>query len=270
MSRFDRYGTFWNYVVVWTFIKRVFNSKQVVIAAVALLVTALGWNITLDALGYVLAKKSVPLNRPLEETPEALGRFVLAKDVFKDYPDGKVRLTKDIEEILGTEKYITWIYRDTESPANAPVFIRLHVAYYTDILDAAPHVPDICQLAGGAQAAGSNTVLWTVPTLAAPWREVSLRRSAFVSKDSTSVVFYVFNVNGKPIDDRQEVRLSLSPPWKKYCYYAKIELAAFGGARALTPEENDEICAAFFASAAPEILGLVASAEEIKAMEAAD
>ena len=49
-------------------------------------------------------------------------------------------------EALGTDLYLsrTYRHRDSELPQ-----VQLHLAYYTGQVDAIPHVPDRCMVAGG-------------------------------------------------------------------------------------------------------------------------
>ena len=78
----------------------------------------------------------------------------------------------------------------------------------------------------------------------------------------------MFSVNGEPANDRLEVRKRLVSPFKKYCYYAKIELGAHKQTGALSLEQQDEMCRAFFAEMAPRLLEHLPSADDIRALEA--
>lgn len=263
-----------------------YGSVHYLVVAVFLLVTAASWNSAMEFMKVALKKHRVDLLAPLESLPTEVavpdggGRFVLAdQGEVPGAPTGKIRLPSDVEETLGTENYIIWIYRYEPDGATGatPTFIRLHVAYYTDILDAVPHVADVCQLAGGAQPLGKPTGhVWPLTGLPPgweDWQDVEIRRSAFLHRlaeggERHDVVYYVFNVNGKHTSDRLGVRKELANPFVRYCYYAKIELSPMGAA--LTPEAGDEVCRKFFTAMGPKILALMAPKEQLDKLEQAD
>lgn len=251
-----------------------------IVAVVVLVAAAIGWNGTLRLLGMAMAKERVELKQSLDTFPELIGRFQLANHgEFPDpsVKDGKIRLEDDVVGILGTTDYITWIYRDTSKPlGDSAVFISVHMAYYTGLLDPVPHVAETCQVAGGAVEDKKNSypVKWTAAGLGeqwGKWGDITANRSAFVRKNAAgqtinSVVCYLFSVNGEPVASRDTVRLRLMDPRKKYSYYMKIELSPMGAN--LTAQESDEVCKAFYAAAAKEILGRLASPSDIKELEA--
>jgi len=260
--------------------RRVFASGHFLAAAGILLVAAAGWSVTAKALGIVLAKARVPLRKPLDELPESLGRFELARELHDPNVSlyhGKTRLTSDVEETLGTTEYISWLYKDKrQSTADSLVYVSLHVAYYTRLLDAVPHVPDQCMVASGYHPVGGATeVTWalnSVPEPWAAWRQVNVRQNVFSPPRGNAMhrkaAFYVFSVNGVPANSRIEVRKRLVSPFKKYCYYAKIELGAGATGRSLPIELQQQICQAFFAEMGPRLLEHLPSADEIRALEA--
>jgi len=237
-------------------------------------------NVATLAVGGLFRKKSVPLIRPLLELPESYGeRFVLAKEVdfgpkAKHIVGGKERLRPDTVDVLGTKDFVTWYYLDTSQTGpggKCDTFVRLHVVYYTGLLDAVPHVADICMLAGGAQALGSRLVDWHVNDPPAEWRQwedVKVRRSEFVKDRARTVVYYLFSVNGEPKNHRLDVRKALADPFQEYAYYAKIEVSAGRmSEREFTSAQQEEIARAFFAQATGAILRHLPSAETVAAME---
>jgi hypothetical protein len=263
-----------------TVLGRALGSRHFVIAAAVLLVASVGSKKALKELHLVLAKKPVPLLVPLEKMPTSFGsRYALATEM--DYPseslfEGKYEMTSDVLETLGTDQTITWFYRDNErSTGKNLTYIRLHIAYYPQMLDPVPHVPDVCMAAAGYDPdpdAPARTVTWSADKLPAgweAWRQTPIWRSAFVRKDARTVAFHVFSVNGSPVVDRVQVSAMLSDPRRKYCYYAKVELSAGSTTRALAPDEYDQICQAFWAAAAPEIFKHFSSASELATLEAA-
>ena len=261
--------------------RRVFGSVHFLIAAGVLLVAAVGLEAMCRALNIVFAKEAVPVLKPLEEFPESFGsRFSLAREMHnpkKNLHNGKVSMTKDVEDLLGTKEHITWLFKDNaHSTARSLAYVRVHLAYYTGFLDAVVHIADVCQLAGGAVSAGaSREVTWTAGNLPAPWRhweQTRMRRSGFVRElrgrgEHRSVIFYVFSVNGEQANDRLDVRWSLADPTKKHCYYVKIEISAGLTGGPLSDEQSDEMCQAFFRAAAGAIFQHLPSAERIQELE---
>jgi hypothetical protein len=255
------------------------GSVHFMVAASLLLAAASGM-LWLKLSGFVMAKARVPLHKELDAFPEAVGsRFVLWRDLnASGVQRGKEQLTDDIVKVLGTEQFIGWYYIDRERSAEGPTtFVRFHVAYYTGLLDATPHVPEICMVAGGRLPDPRHTgqVRWQVPDLPetwADWAEVEVRRAAFVKRDDPRPVisYYIFAANGEPLWSRNDVRWRMSNPLEKHCYYMKIEISAGrNDHRLLTPEESAEICRAFFADAVPLILQHVATPAEVRAMKSA-
>ncbi len=268
---------------VKTGFRSVFGSVHVVIAATILLVSAVTVNVALDYFRIVLAKAKVPLNMVLDEFPETIGdRFELARmlNSGESLRQGKAVLTSDVIKTLGTEDFITWYFKDKKKSTDKELaYIRVHMAYYTQLLDAAPHVPGNCQLAAGALAdsANSKDLDWTIDDPPAGWEQWStfgVRQDGFAwqSKEGAdqtqTVVFYLFIANGEPKLRRLQVITLLSPPWKKYCYYMKIEMTAGRMNGKVSVDEAEEMCRAFLAAAAPEIFKHVASGADIQALEA--
>ena len=253
-----------------------FGSVHFLIAAGILLACAVGINATLRTIRFVMAKAEVPLKSSLEELPEQYGtRFELARMVNGEgIVGGKGQLTADVIKTLDTKDFISWLFIDRKlSTPSAAAYVRLNLAYYTEILDATPHVPDNCMIAGGLAADHSYDadVTWTVPGLPQSWqhwKSVKFRQRGFVSREGREkIVYYVFSANGLP-RGRSGVRAMMSNPFAKHCYYMKIEIDAFRGPTPLTVEQVAEASEAFFAAAAPAIFQRVMSAEEIDQLEA--
>lgn len=251
------------------------------IAAGLLLVGAISWNGTLEALGWALNKRDVPLVQPLE---------ALDLETLPEYPLlAKPELDEYTLELLGTEQTITWRFQDVRASERleATVIVDLHVAYYTGLRDAVPHVPDVCVVASGYTPVGSDNLTLTNPDLPeqwAAWREVTATQSSFRQAASSfgpaseRVSAYVFSVNGRPMNDRNDVRIFLSDPSRKYCYFAKIEMSAMalrqsrGGQTQqflLPDQEHDRIVQEFWQAISGEVLSHFATELEIEQMEQA-
>ena len=109
------------------------------IAIAMLLLSALGFRAGVVALDLYLRKEPVPLRRALSTVPPQLGQW---KQVG---PDGV--FSAEIIESLGTEQYLDRNYALDGDPSKGT--LSLHVAYYTGMIDAVPHVPERCWGAAG-------------------------------------------------------------------------------------------------------------------------
>jgi len=117
------------------FDRRVIN---VFIACVAILVVArVGFSVGANALNVHLQTEAVPLRRSLSLIPNVVGAWESVGDVQFDAA---------VLEQLGTPYCLSRVYVDPEDQRHA---VQFHVAYYTDQIDAVPHVPDRCMTASG-------------------------------------------------------------------------------------------------------------------------
>jgi exosortase len=91
-----------------------------------------------DLLNVYLKTEAVPLRRSLSLIPSAVGPWRSVRDV---------RFDAAMVEQLGTPMYLTRTYVDSDG--NHAEAMQLHIAYYTDQIDAIPHVPDNCLTAAG-------------------------------------------------------------------------------------------------------------------------
>lgn len=108
--------------------------------AVALLIaSAAGFRAGVSALDLYLRKEPVPMRRALSTIPSQLGRW---KQVG---PDGT--FSAEVIESLGTQQYLDRSYAIDGDPSKG--VLTLHVAYYTGMIDAVPHVPERCWGAAG-------------------------------------------------------------------------------------------------------------------------
>ena len=72
-------------------------------------------------------------------------------DNFRIESDATVS-PEELEE-LGTDNYLSRWYQALNPPfeSDSPVFIQLHLAYYTGMIDTVPHVPERCMVGAGMQ-----------------------------------------------------------------------------------------------------------------------
>lgn len=125
--------------------------------------------------GVALIKQAVPLRHDLRARfPAEFGNWAMLLQ--------NDRLIPDVEKTLGTDKYFTRWYLDTNtgitvedvrgadgdewdlSQVRPGEFAQLHVAYYTGMVDTVPHVPDVCWLAGGMDFVSKDIVTLDMQT----------------------------------------------------------------------------------------------------------
>ncbi len=118
------------------------STVAVVISCITLLVCGVGFKAAVKAFNIHLQKEAVPLRRMFSRIPTQLdGWQTVGEDEIFDAAT---------VETLGTNEYLSRIYvREDELVA-----LRFHVAYYTDQIDAVPHVPERCMDAAGLSAIG--------------------------------------------------------------------------------------------------------------------
>jgi exosortase len=237
------------------------------VALGVLIVATLGLNGVVQATRVVLIKQPVPMREPLWPLPKQLGNWAMVRE--------DPRLSREELEALGTEQYLSRIYRDLSMPENAPgSILRLHVAYYTGTPDTVPHVPDRCFVAGGLVPIGvSSTTLhvsgsryrnengqWLAASrlnpagVRVPQTDIDTTVFTFASPEDRafqSNVIYFFAANGKFLPTPERVRLQGFDPRDRYSYYCKIEVGVFGVGD--HQAANDRV-SAFLADMLPEIM----------------
>lgn len=110
-----------------------------ILLCVALLVCGVGFRAAVQAYNISLQKEEVPLRDHFATLPRTLGDW---KAVGEDRV-----LPEAVVETLGTDKYLDRSY--VREYKGRPQRIELHIAYYTGMIDAVPHVPDRCMQAAG-------------------------------------------------------------------------------------------------------------------------
>jgi hypothetical protein len=174
--------------------------------------------------------------------PEKAGRWV---QMTPDRP-----MAANVEETLGTKKYLSRVYVDRiaanrsveelrrmdEKQANEFVgmlqsrdptaVVHVHITYYTGLIDNVAHIPDRCYVASGFK--NTMYLLRDVPEkyVDGKARSVKYRHMRFEDQQSRAIryVGYMFNCNGSYTDDPFEVRKRLQNLFESYGYYAKVEL----------------------------------------------
>jgi hypothetical protein len=164
------------------------------------------------------------------------------------------REAAEVEEQLGTENYLTRVYKERypQNPSR-PRMVELHVAYYTGMIDTVPHVPERCFVGGGLQMGGSpvriplplDPSMWVkdpdVPDELGPIYRVrtaegqrvrlprepeslSMRASEYrFAGGSNLYAGYFFIANGGHTDSANGVRLLAFKLEDDYAYYMKVQ-----------------------------------------------
>jgi len=221
---------------------------------IALLSTAaVGFQIGVQQLNIYLHKETVYPRRDLSVIPTLAGKW---QSIGEDK-----RMDKAGVEALGTEIYLNRTYDDQLSSTPA---VQLHIAYYTGQIDAVPHVPDRCMVAGGFVPLTAEPInipfdvgasLWKAdPEYALdetpypfvtkknrvtgkdeiihmPLGEFEIRTTQFSHPqlgDDQVFAGYFFVANGKTTAYPERIRLLAFDPSSKYAYYCKIQLTIRG------------------------------------------
>lgn len=271
-------------------------NRSFVTAVTILLAAGVSWNLTMSLLGWTMVKypvagRGVEVNEHRQVNfPPEFANYRLAKDgevlrdkqtgrpVFDGKPDGLVEVSSEQLDELGTTKHkLNWyyisVYRDTsKGPRDPGAYIQLNVTYYTGLLDAVPHVGEVCIRAAGGRVnpANSGIISLSLPAEKVPdsWREITLYRTAYTSRGGDHwAEYHVFSMNGEPTAHWLRIRYGLIKPWVRYCYFAKIQLTP--REPNLSTEESDRICRNFAEAALPEVLKFLPTAADVEKLAAA-
>lgn len=250
-------------------------SGHFLVASGILLVAAVGWNTARSRWQLYMAKRPVPpppgtlvVNYQLKSFPKNLGPYTLIEESAKP-------LKEDVLETLGTAgNPNNWYYMAVYEDKAAREQIRLDITYYTGLLDAVPHVGERCIVAGGGtirpDLCGKRVLALTQGSQ--EWRQLPMYRTAYEITQGMDTAqmfqYHVFSMNGVPTESWETVRLNLTKPWVKYCFFAKVQAAPV--ASNLTPEASDEITRRFMDRAMPAVLLFLPTRQDIEDMKKAD
>ena len=231
------------------------NAKYaLLVAALTLAGLRVGFRYAVESANAFLEKKPVPLRAQLTTIPLRLGDWRAESE--------GAPLTVEIVEELGTDMYIDRWYVRSEARRGAPA-MSLHITYYTGMIDAVPHVPDRCLVAGGLipKTRPKNLPLkiddtqWVLssehmnkgrpyPVLThydrvtgkavrvrMPVGEFKLRTTEFGSEENPEMRVYAgyfFIANGETMPDPIDVRKFAFDLRTQYAYYAKVQFLLAG------------------------------------------
>ncbi len=226
-------------------------KRALIVVCLTLLVSGIGFRFAARSAEAHLEKKPVALRSPLRNIPQWLGPWRATGEDEK--------LTVEMEEQLGSDQYINRLYvRDADT--KNPTAIVVHLVYYTGMIDAVPHVPDRCNVAGGLVTVGLPTNLdlplhrsgWRVDTehvhqrtgepyplltfarhvtgepttVRMPVGEFELRTTEFRSgtrPDDRLFAGYFFIANGEVTPRPEGVRRFAFDLTTRYAYYIKVQ-----------------------------------------------
>ncbi|MFN3167203.1 MAG: exosortase/archaeosortase family protein [Phycisphaeraceae bacterium] len=234
--------------------------SQGVVAGV-LLAAAAGQTSAINSMGIALTKKPLPLRHSIALAfPEKTGNWEL---LHQD-----PALPKDIADELGTDDYFNRYYINTDKVNKADVtpklndsgmlagwpgvtvpgqLAKVHVAYYTGMLDTVPHVPDKCWVVAGQQVVYRQVHTLTLDrsdyepdpdhpgmvlahsegqdeTVRLPGKEIETVVFSGADEDgNVTTALYFFLANGDAIASSHQVRFSFNLK-DRYSYYCKVEV----------------------------------------------
>ena len=99
------------------------------------------------------------------------------------------------------------------------------------------------------------------------WQDIEVYRTTYEARSRDGVVarasqYHFFSMNGEPTCRWESVRWGMGSLSLKYCYFAKIQIAA----QAPEPdvEKSDVVCREFLEYVLPEVLEFFASTDDVK------
>ena len=205
---------------------RLVRQRAFMLCVVVLAICAAGLHVGAQQLKWHFRKFPLPLQKPLDELNRAkLSPYKVIK---------AVKISKEIEEELGTTEYIQWHLEDTSLEQGDPLrYLLLFVTYYTGDPDRVPHVPDWCYVGGGGQISTAENIELMVPHNGTGKDEVPMRILDIAESDSMGqrhrAVGYIFAVNGTYRCTRTDVRMRLNRLTDRYAYFSKVEMSVLVG-----------------------------------------
>jgi len=213
------------------------------ICAVLLATAGIGMPIMTKSLGIKLKKEPLPLKKTLDLLDEKdLAPYdVVSKEEIKN---------EEVVKSLGTEDYIQWILEDSSAPADSAVRkCSLFITYYV-LPDRVPQVPEECYMGSGYQRLASDSVTFKI-NKAGVEKKIPGRYLIFAGTNSNHwqssakfPILYLFNVNEKYANSREDARIALNKNiFGKYSYFSKVEWKFFNTrfGRTVYPSKKDAI-----------------------------
>lgn len=226
-----------------------------IVACVTLLACSIGFRYAVAALNIYLHKEPVQLRGSFSTISRTLGPW---SQVGEDAVLDDALLLE-----LGTSDTISRAYALEGDPRNA--VLGVHVAYYTGMIDAVPHIPDRCFVAAGLEPVTLPTVLplpidrstWTVDPgpinlatqqpyqrveyrhpftnqllpVRMPVGDIEFRVTQFARKDQPDIrhfAGFLFIANGRATATPEQIRVLAFKPSERFAYYCKVQITLSG------------------------------------------
>ncbi|MHC4414836.1 MAG: exosortase-associated EpsI family protein [Planctomycetota bacterium] len=196
-------------------------KSALIVASLTLAVCGVGFRFAVRAANAYLEKKPVQLRDQLANIPKRLGAWSASGQ--------DLTLTAEVEEVLGTDQYLDRMYV-RERSGRQDAALGVHIAYYTGLIDAVPHVADRCLAAAGWVKVGLPVNL-DVALDRSGW-EVDVKHVNLGSKEPYPVLTFRHHVTGQPVTVRMpigdfklrttEFRASNHPDMRIYAGYLFI------------------------------------------------
>lgn len=233
------------------------RAKYAFFLACSMLVAGrVGFKAATGYLNIYLQKRPVELREHFDNISTTLGPWKMVGEGHK--------LSQEMVEELGTELYLDREYmREIDDRTGQRV--SLHVAYYTGMIDAVPHIPDRCFVAGGFEI-GVLPANYPVPLSHDGWRmdpscvnqatgqpyETAVYRNPITGRstlvrmpvggfvlrttefnhpkmpDTRVFSGYFFIANGRTTATPEGVKLLAFRKSEEYAYYCKVQFTASG------------------------------------------
>lgn len=252
-----------------------------ILVCFALVAGGIGFRTATDRLNVYLQKKPVELRAHFDNISTRLGEWRMVGETRK--------LSQDMVEELGSDLYLDREYLQ-EIAGEAPRTISLHIVYYTGMIDAVPHIPDRCFVAGGYKirqlpenyplplsrvrwrtdpehvnqvtgrpyelASYRNPITGRSTLVRMPVGDFVLRTTEFFHPELPNTrVFsgYFFVANGRTATTPEDVKLLAFRKSEEYAYYCKIQFTC-GGGRDFTAEQFTALAMDLLKPLLPELM----------------
>ncbi len=255
-------------------------------ALAVLLLSAAGLRAAMSVKGVYLSKSPIYAEGDLQ-----FHSMPTAYDSWERVGSDAV-MSAEVLESLGTRNYLSRWYARKGTDRSAPV--ELHLAYYTNMVDTVPHVPERCFVGGGMSITGGSKVLripidmdrFFVDRDADPAKhkgkiykgrdsygrdvrmpvgleDLRMNVTRFTHPGSDKPVFagYFFIANGGIVPLAEQVRLLAFDLKERYAFYAKVQ---FTSAAATSEEDLAATAASMLNEMLPDIMRRVPDWVEVE------
>jgi hypothetical protein len=263
-----------------------------IVACLALLASSAAFKYAVGALNIYLRKEPVAMRASFTTISRTVGQW---QQVGEDETlDDAVLLE------LGTKDTLSRAYAINGDPREGA--LSLHVAYYTGLIDAIPHIPDRCFVAAGMEPQSLPNIVplqvkddsWKLddgpPNRATgePYRYVEYRHpftnvlervrmpvgglqvrlTQFARKDQPSLhIFggFLFIANGRVAATPEAIRALAFKPSERHAYYCKVQFVYM--APGATSERYVELVSDFLQGFLPELMLRLPDWQEVEQHE---